>query len=97
MNETPLFPAEVKVEILNAQEQSLYVGDALLADVCGRNNAYRIARACNSHQKLLAACKLSEECFRELSALQILSELSRAVCVDNANLIRAAIREAEKE
>lgn len=53
-------------------------------------NAKFIVLACNAHEDLLAACEVSETCFRKLSAIDTLAS-SKHVLLDNAKLIKAAI------
>lgn len=55
-----------------------------------------IVRACNSYKKMLTACEISETCFRKLANISMLAS-SKDVLLDNANLIQATIKTAEKQ
>ena len=57
-------------------------------------NAKYIVRACNSHKDLLEACNISEACFRKLADIDVLA-MSKYILLDNAKLIKAAIKKAE--
>ena len=68
--------------------------DHLYKPIVVEANAEYIVQACNSRKDLLAACEISETCFRKLAEIDILT-MSKPVLLDNANLIKAAIKKAK--
>ena len=67
-----------------------------LAVTCGGNdraNGEFIVRACNAYDDLLDACEISSGTFRKLANIGMLSS-SKAVLIDNAEIIEAAIKKA---
>ena len=55
-----------------------------------------IVRDHNSHDALVAACETSAKCYRKLAGIGMLSS-SKAVLIDNAEIIEAALKLAKGE